>query len=498
MQTAKKLLQMNHIHKRFPGVYALNDVSFDLYAGEVHALLGENGAGKSTLIKILGGIYRKDEGSIAIAGISSNIDSVSDARKNGISIIHQELVLVPQLTVYENIFLGREIHKKTGFSDPQAMIEKCNEALHSFGIDLPVTERVCNLTIAQQQLVEIAKAVSFSARIIVMDEPTSSLTSTDVKKLFATIRTLKEKGIGIIYISHRMSELYEIADRVTVMRDGRHIATKKISETKNDELISLMVGRSLGNFYSRSHTARSKEPILHVENLTTKKVKNISFDLYKGEVLGFGGLVGCGRTETMLALFGIDKKISASIELEGVKLPKRYNPFDLIKKGFALVPENRRDEGLFPVMSVEYNMTLKVLKKFISGISYNKEKEDAIYEDFVKELSIKVAHRDTKISALSGGNQQKVIIASWLAAVPKVLILDEPTRGIDVGAKSEIYQIMNELTDQGVSIIMISSDMPELINMSDRVIVMCDGKITGTLEQNEISQENIMHYAIRY
>ncbi|WP_038080337.1 sugar ABC transporter ATP-binding protein [Treponema socranskii] len=489
---------MNHIHKRFPGVYALNDVSFDLYAGEVHALLGENGAGKSTLIKILGGIYRKDEGSIAIAGISSNIDSVSDARKNGISIIHQELVLVPQLTVYENIFLGREIHKKTGFSDPQAMIEKCNEALHSFGIDLPVTERVCNLTIAQQQLVEIAKAVSFSARIIVMDEPTSSLTSTDVKKLFATIRTLKEKGIGIIYISHRMSELYEIADRVTVMRDGRYIATKKISETKNDELISLMVGRSLGNFYSRSHTARSKEPILHVENLTTKKVKNISFDLYKGEVLGFGGLVGCGRTETMLALFGIDKKISASIELEGVKLPKRYNPFDLIKKGFALVPENRRDEGLFPVMSVEYNMTLKVLKKFISGISYNKEKEDAIYEDFVKELSIKVAHRDTKISALSGGNQQKVIIASWLAAVPKVLILDEPTRGIDVGAKSEIYQIMNELTDQGVSIIMISSDMPELINMSDRVIVMCDGKITGTLEQNEISQENIMHYAIRY
>lgn len=498
MQTAKKLLQMNHIHKRFPGVYALNDVSFDLYAGEVHALLGENGAGKSTLIKILGGIYRKDEGSIAIAGISSNIDSVSDARKNGISIIHQELVLVPQLTVYENIFLGREIHKKTGFSDPQAMIEKCNEALHSFGIDLPVTERVCNLTIAQQQLVEIAKAVSFSARIIVMDEPTSSLTSTDVKKLFATIRTLKEKGIGIIYISHRMSELYEIADRVTVMRDGRYIATKKISETKNDELISLMVGRSLGNFYSRSHTARSKEPILHVENLTTKKVKNISFDLYKGEVLGFGGLVGCGRTETMLALFGIDKKISASIELEGVKLPKRYNPFDLIKKGFALVPENRRDEGLFPVMSVEYNMTLKVLKKFISGISYNKEKEDAIYEDFVKELSIKVAHKDTKISALSGGNQQKVIIASWLAAVPKVLILDEPTRGIDVGAKSEIYQIMNELTDQGVSIIMISSDMPELINMSDRVIVMCDGKITGTLEQNEISQENIMHYAIRY
>ena len=498
MQTAKKLLQMNHIHKRFPGVYALNDVSFDLYAGEVHALLGENGAGKSTLIKILGGIYRKDEGSIAIAGISSNIDSVSDARKNGISIIHQELVLVPQLTVYENIFLGREIHKKTGFSDPQAMIEKCNEALHSFGIDLPVTERVCNLTIAQQQLVEIAKAVSFSARIIVMDEPTSSLTSTDVKKLFATIRTLKEKGIGIIYISHRMSELYEIADRVTVMRDGRYIATKKISETKNDELISLMVGRSLGNFYSRSHTARSKEPILHVGNLTTKKVKNISFDLYKGEVLGFGGLVGCGRTETMLALFGIDKKISASIELEGVKLPKRYNPFDLIKKGFALVPENRRDEGLFPVMSVEYNMTLKVLKKFISGISYNKEKEDAIYEDFVKELSIKVAHRDTKISALSGGNQQKVIIASWLAAVPKVLILDEPTRGIDVGAKSEIYQIMNELTDQGVSIIMISSDMPELINMSDRVIVMCDGKITGTLEQNEISQENIMHYAIRY
>lgn len=498
MQTSNVLLEMNNIFIKFTSVYVLNDVHLDLYEGEVHALLGENGAGKSTLIKILGGIYSKNSGTIEVAGVPVEINSVADARKYGISIIHQELVLVPYLKVYENIFLGREIRKSNGFLDSATMIEKCSEILKSLGTSIDPTALIANLTIAQQQMVEIAKAISFASKIIVMDEPTSSLSDEDTTKLFAIIEKLKKQGIGIIYISHRMSELQQIADRVTVLRDGKMIATKKISETSNDELISLMVGRTLGNYYIRERSKILNETILRVNNLSSSKVSNISFDLRKGEILGFGGLVGCGRTETMLALFGLDKKNSGTIELEGSTLPNKYTPHDLIAKGFAFVPESRRAEGIFPVMSVEYNLTLKVLKQFISGMLYNSSKEQEIYDSFVEKLSIKTENKETKIGSLSGGNQQKVIIASWLASDPKVLILDEPTRGIDVGAKKEIYHIMNDLTAQGVSIIMISSEMPELINMSDRIVVMCDGQITNILNQGEISQENIMRYAVRY
>jgi ABC-type sugar transport system ATPase subunit len=489
---------MEHIHKRFPGVYALNDVHIDVCKGEVHALLGENGAGKSTLIKILGGIYRKDEGLIEVGGLPVEINSVADARKSGISIIHQELVLVSHLTVYENIFLGREIRQKNGLLDSHLMIGKCKKILQSLGIRFSPEALICDLTIAQQQMVEIAKAISFDSQIIVMDEPTSSLADNDVSVLFGIIKNLKAKGIGIIYISHRMSELQQIADRVTVMRDGKIVATKNVADTTNDELISLMVGRNLGNYYVREHDHVSEDVILHVENLSSDKVHGVSFDLHKGEILGFGGLVGCGRSETMLALFGIDKRTEGTIVLNGKQLSKDYTPADLIAEGVALVPENRRDEGLFPVMSVEYNLTLKVLKQFMSGLSYRKDREDEIYDKFVQDLSIKVSAPETAISSLSGGNQQKVIIASWLASRPAVLILDEPTRGIDVGAKSEIYLMMNALTAQGVSIIMISSELPELIHMSDRVAVMCDGRITAILEQKEVSQETIMQHAVRY
>lgn len=492
------LLKMNNIHKKFPGVYALNDVSFELKAGEVHALLGENGAGKSTLIKILGGIYKMNSGSIEVNGHHINIDSVSDARDSGISIIHQELVLVPHLNVYENIFLGRETRKKNHCLDCRTMSDNCQSILDLLGVAFSPKEIVANLNIAQQQMVEIAKAISFNSKIIVMDEPTSSLSDKDVERLFKCVVSLKKQGIGIIYISHRMSELQEIADRVTVMRDGKYVATKDVVSTSNDDLISLMVGRDIGHYYVRNRNQKSEGVVLEVKGLTSDKVLDINFKLKKSEILGFGGLVGCGRTETMRAIFGIDKTRSGVIKLDNQIFDNKHNPSQMIDAGFAFVPENRRDEGLYPIKSSQFNMTLKVLKQFIKGISLDSNKENDIFEKFKKDLSIKVPINTTPINALSGGNQQKVIIASWLATNPKVLILDEPTRGIDVGAKSEIYQIMNELTEKGVSIIMISSELPELINMSDRVAVMCDGKITAVLEGKDISQENIMKHAVRY
>lgn len=492
------LLKMNKIHKKFPGVYALNDVSFELKAGEVHALLGENGAGKSTLIKILGGIYKMNNGSIEVNGHHVNIDSVADARNSGISIIHQELVLVPHLNVYENIFLGRETRKRNHCLDCRTMSDNCQRILDMLGVTFSPKTIVADLNLAQQQMVEIAKAISFNSKIIVMDEPTSSLSDKDVESLFKSIASLKKQGIGIIYISHRMSELQEIADRVTVMRDGKYVDTKEVAKTSNDELIALMVGRDIGNYYVRDHNNKSEEIVLEVKGLTSDKVTDINFKLRKSEILGFGGLVGCGRTETMRALFGIDKTSNGTIILDNQTFNKNHSPSQMIDAGFALVPENRRDEGLYPIKSAEFNMTLKVLNQFISGISLDSKKEDDIFEKFKKDLSIKVPLKSTPINSLSGGNQQKVIIASWLATNPKVLILDEPTRGIDVGAKSEIYQIMNELTERGVSIIMISSELPELINMSDRVAVMCDGKITAMLDGEDISQENIMKHAVRY
>ncbi len=492
------LLKMNNIHKKFPGVYALNDVSFSLRAGEVHALLGENGAGKSTLIKILGGIYKMNSGSIEVNGLHVNIDSVADARTSGISIIHQELVLVPHLNVYENIFLGREAKKKNHCLDCRTMSKDCQRILDMLGVEFSSTDIVGELNIAQQQMVEIAKAISFNSKIIVMDEPTSSLSDKDVESLFKSIESLKKQGIGIIYISHRMSELQEIADRVTVMRDGKYVDTKEVSVTSNDELIALMVGRDIGNYYVRNHENVSDDVVMEVKNLTSEKVTDINFKLKKSEILGFGGLVGCGRTETMRAIFGIDKISDGQIILGEKVFSQKHDATQMIDAGCAFVPENRRDEGLYPIKSVEFNMTLKVLNQFIKGISLDSNKEKDIFEKFKKDLSIKVPSSSTPINSLSGGNQQKVIIASWLATHPKVLILDEPTRGIDVGSKSEIYQIMNKLTENGVSIIMISSELPELINMSDRVAVMCDGKITAMLENDDITQENIMKHAVRY
>lgn len=488
------LLQMKNVNKRFPGVYALKGVNFELKKGEVHALLGENGAGKSTLMKVLGGIYSIDEGEIYINGEKVEVKSVKDAQAFGISIIHQELVLVPYMTVAENIYLGRELTGGGGFVDIKSMIKEAQKLLDSFELNINAASLIAELTVAEQQMVEIIKAISFNAKILVMDEPTSSLTDKEVEFLFKTIRNLKENGVGIVYISHRMSELFEISDRITVMRDGEYIGTKNTKETTKDELIAMMVGRSLTNYYTRTYNEPG-ETILEVKNLKREGILNdVSFDLKKGEILGVAGLMGAGRSEVMRAIFGLDSIDSGEIFVEGKKVNIK-SPNDAMDYGIALVPENRKEEGLFLIQSVKFNATLKVLDKFINLIKVDKKKENDIVNKYVKEMSIKTPSTEQLVGNLSGGNQQKVVIARWLATEPKVLILDEPTRGVDVAAKAEIYLIMNKLVNSGVSIIMISSELPEIINMSDRVLVMANGSVSGQLVRGEFTQEKIMHYA---
>ena len=494
MAEEKLLLQMKGIDKSFPGVHALQNMQFELRRGEVHALLGENGAGKSTLIKVLGGIYQKDEGEIFIDGQKVEINSVEDARKAGVSIIHQELVLVPWLSIAENMFLGREPKNKLGFVDFGKMNSEAKKYLVDFGLDLNPLTPIAELNIAQQQMVEIVKAISFSSNIVVMDEPTSSLSDKEAEALFESIRKLKARGVGIIYISHRMSELDIIADRVTVLRDGQYVDTKVVKETTTDDLIALMVGRSMTNYYTRTYNS-FPEVALKVEGLTTDRIHDVSFEAKRGEILGFSGLIGCGRSETMEALFGLDKIKSGSVELYGKKI-SGLKPDRIIKEGVGFVPEDRRGEGMFGVMDIKFNATLKVLDEFISKLHVNSKKEREIAQHGIDSLKVKAPGMSTSIASLSGGNQQKVIIASWLAAGPKVLIVDEPTRGIDVGAKGEIYEIMNRLAAEGVTILMVSSDLPEVLNMSDRIAVMCEGTITKILDRTEASQEVIMQYAV--
>jgi inositol transport system ATP-binding protein len=488
------LLEMSHIKKEFPGVLALKDVSLQVMEGEVHALLGENGAGKSTLIKILAGIYSSDNGDIVINGNPTKINSVQDAQKNGISVIHQELVLVPHMTVAENIYLGREPLARGRIVDTDKMNESAGKLLDSFDLSIKPQDKISSLTIAQQQMVEIIKALSFNARIMVMDEPTSSISDKDVNFLFDTIRKLKKTGVGVIYISHRMSELKQISDRITVIRDGEYIGTRVTAQASNDELIAMMVGRKLTNYYTRTY-GNPQEKVLEVKGLSDGKLlKKVSFDLYKGEILGFAGLVGAGRSEVMKCLFGLDPYTEGEFLIDGVKVDIR-NPNDAICQGIALVPESRKREALFPEQSVMFNTTIKTLEKFITGIFVHKDREEAITREYVDKMSIKTPTYEQIVQNLSGGNQQKVVIGRWLATNPKILILDEPTRGVDVGAKAEIYAIMNTLVSQGVAIIMISSELPEVINMSDRVMVMCNGSIMKCLQRNELSQEKIMQLA---
>ena len=491
----RTVLQMKGVKKYFPGVKALDGVDFELKKGEIHALLGENGAGKSTLIKILTGIYSMTEGSIHIKGEEVHMKSVKDARDNRIAAIHQEICLVPYISVARNVYLGRELRNKLGLMDDKTMETETQKLLDRLGMDIDASKEVRQYSIAQQQLIEIAKALALDAEILLMDEPTSSLTEKEVVNLFETIRRLKDNGTSIIYISHRMEELFELSDRVTVLRDGQYINTYVTKDTTREELVAAMVGRQLTEFYVKDSVPQD-EVFLEVKNLSREGVfQNVSFTLKKGEILGVSGMVGAGRSEVARAIVGIDEKQSGEVLLEGKPLDIQ-KPIDAINAGIVLIPENRKEEGLVLENSVRFNTTLAVLKEFIRGIFWNRKKEENIVDEHINSLNIRTPHQEQLVLNLSGGNQQKVVIAKWLATQPKVLIMDEPTRGVDVGAKAEIYTIMNSLAKQGISIIMISSDLPEIINMSDRVLVMREGNLAGILEKDEIGQEQIMRYAV--
>ncbi|MCX7720425.1 MAG: sugar ABC transporter ATP-binding protein [Dictyoglomus thermophilum] len=493
------ILRAEGISKAFPGVQALDRVDFEAYAGEVMALVGENGAGKSTLVKILSGVYKRDSGRIYFEGKRVEIQDPYHAQLMGISTIHQELMVTPNQTVAQNIFLGREIRRRgilgaLGFVDKREMERRAKELLERVGADIPPDELVKNLSVAQRQLVEIAKALSFKAKVIIMDEPTSALGPEEVEKLFEVIKQLKEQGIAIVFISHRLEEVFRIADRITILRDGKLVGYMSREEATPDKVIYLMVNRPIGDMFRKEEVVRG-EPILEVKNLSSDVVKNVSFTLYKGEILGIAGLVGSGRTELVRLIFGADPKKSGEILIEGKRV-EINSPEDAVKLGIGLVPEDRQNQGLILKMSVRENIGITIIKKILKFLNFvDKIKLTRISEDFVRRLNIKTPSVFEKVLYLSGGNQQKVVLSKWLASEPKILILDEPTRGIDVGAKAEIHAIMSQLAKSGISIIMISSEMPEVLAMSDRILVMSEGKIVAEVPRREATQEKIMAYA---
>jgi len=489
------VLRMENIDKRFGGVHALDHVTYEVRKGEVHVLMGENGAGKSTLMKILDGLYTADEGEIYLDGEKVQINSPVEAKALGISMIHQELSMCTNMTVAENIFRGEEQKNKLGLIDFRRMYREAQKILDDMGVALDAHAQVRSLSIAEQQMVEIAGAVSRNSKVVIMDEPTSSLTEKEIAELFKIVADLKAKGVGIIYISHRMNETFEIGDRITVLRDGGYVATCDVAGLTEDDIIEMMVGRSIGEVYA-GERAEGGEVVLDVQHVSNDKLKDCSFQLRKGEILGFSGLVGAGRTELMRAIFALDKIDSGEITLFGKKVHFK-NPQNAIDAGIGMVPEDRRGCGLVLGHSVGTNLTITVLKKFIKGIHVDKKKEKAIIDEYWQKLSIKTTGPDQICGDLSGGNQQKVVISKWLASEPRILILDEPTRGIDVGAKHEIYQLMRQLASQGISIIFVSSDLPEIINMSSRVVVMHEGEITAVLDGavEEFTQQKIMRYA---
>lgn len=488
------LLEMRNISKSFPGVKALNGFSIDLKAGEVHALVGENGAGKSTLIKTLYGIHQPDGGEIVIDGVPTKINGPADALSKGIGVVFQELSVCPHLDIANNIFLGCIKNKRGIIDDRFAHEEAARLMEEAVGLRIPSDTPMKDLSIADQQMVEITKVTSKGCRIVVFDEPTSSLTENEIERLFKIIFALKKKGVGIIYISHRLEELPVIADRITVMRDGTRVKTMDYKDTNDNEIISLMVGRELSNIYP-TYKRTIGEVVFEADNIrqgTKLDVKHL--DVRKGEILGIAGLVGAGRTETLRALFGADEADEKHVKIEGREYTFK-NPSEAIAAGFVYMTENRKFDGAALGLSVEENITMASLRKFSKRGRMQEAKAKSNAQEYCKKLNIRTPSIDQKVMNLSGGNQQKVIIGKWLTRTAKVMVFDEPTRGIDVGAKYEIYSLMNDLSDQGIAIIMISSDLPEILGMSDRVAVFKDGRVTAVLDRKDADSEIIMKYA---
>jgi ribose transport system ATP-binding protein len=490
------LVEMEGVGKSFPGVRALDDCRFELRAGEVHALVGENGAGKSTLMKILAGVYRRDSGTIRIKGSPVDITSTGAAQRIGISMIHQELNLAPHLTVAQNIYLGREPRSLGFLLDDRALNDRAAELFETLHLNLDPRKRASALAVAQQQMMEIAKALSFNADILIMDEPTAALTDTEIAELFRITRELRGRGVGVVHISHRLQELKQISDRVTVMRDGRYVDTRATADVSIDQIVSMMVGRTIFEVTPEVPEHPSPDVVLEVRNLNRGRViRDVSFNLHRGEILGIAGLVGAGRTEVARAVFGADPVDSGQIFVNGRKV-RIKSPTDAVSHGIGYLSEDRKRYGLALGMNLETNIVLASLRRFLGPLGVVRSALTRVAaERQVQNLAIKTPSLNQLARNLSGGTQQKVVVSKWLTADTEILLFDEPTRGIDVGAKSEIYRLLNDLAHEGKAIVMISSELPEILRMSHRILVMCEGRVTGELTAAEATQEKIMTFA---
>jgi ribose transport system ATP-binding protein len=493
-------LVIRHISKAFPGVKALDNVQFDIYSGEVHALLGENGAGKSTLVKILSGVFEPDHGEIMIQGKTVNFTSTREAQQAGIGIIYQELNLVPDMTAAENIFLGREPRNRCGFIDYKKMKIAAKAELAQLGASINVNNKVSHLRMGEQQIIEIAKALSLHARILIMDEQSSALADTESQLLFAVIRRLQKSGVAIIYISHKLDEIFALAQRVTVLRDGKYIGTRNVPEITSADLICMMVGRKLSELFPKQ-VAPSREELFRVENLSVKHagihgraiIDNISFSLYRGEILGIAGLMGAGRTELLRTLFGVapGEVTSGTLSIKGRQVKIR-SPLDAVQNRLAFVAEDRKTLGLFPQQNVQTNISISILKKIVNFYILRRHVERTLVQRMMQQLRIRTVNGLATIESLSGGNQQKVILAKWMLTEPEILLLDDPTRGIDVAAKAEIYQLLNQFTDKGMGIVLVSSELSEILAMSDRILVISQGKLTAEFARGAATEQAIM------
>ncbi|HEL0002151.1 sugar ABC transporter ATP-binding protein [Streptococcus equi subsp. zooepidemicus] len=486
-------IEMTAISKSFGTNKVLEKIDLVLHSGQVHALMGENGAGKSTLMNILTGLFPASSGTIVIDGVEKQFSNPQEAEAFGISFIHQEMNTWPDMTVLDNLFLGREIKGTFGLLDQKAMKEKAKRAFDRLGISIPLDLPIGSLSVGQQQLIEIAKSLLSEVSLLVMDEPTAALTDRETESLFQMIASLKKEGVGIVYISHRMEEIFRVTDLITVMRDGIIVDTKPTAETNPAELVKKMVGRDIDDYYP-AKAAELGELVFEVENLSGECFKDISFQVRRGEILGFSGLMGAGRTEVMRAIFGLDKRTAGRIRLNGQDI-QETNPVQAIRAGIGFLTEDRKEEGLILDFSIKDNMTLPSHKDFSKNGFFDDETSRDFVQKMIDRLRIKSGRPEMVVGNLSGGNQQKVVLAKWIGIAPKVLILDEPTRGVDVGAKREIYQLMNELAERGVPILLVSSDLPEVLGVSDRIVVMHEGRITGELSRGEATQEKVMQLA---